>query len=390
MRGKRRFSLVFGAVAGLAVSSALGEGAGMSAGLTLLQTPSARAAALADALTAAPDDIAAFGFNPAALGTLTAGRASLLYEMGPIDDSYGQLMIGAPAAFGGWGLRVGYYDGGAFELFDGQTTRTVTAQTDLVASLGVAARVRGASIGVTAKVITSELIEQERATAYAADLGLQIPVGSRLRIGAAAQNFGTAMVYISEPDPLPRIVRGGVSYLLLPNFYSTSLLADVPYYLNEREWTPSVGVEARAGVLALRAGYRAGMEEEDLTVGMGFALGANALNYSFGFADALENRHRVSLDFAFGGAGPSSAGRAVSAAPARSGRMTLGAMKRTERPKSVANRRRIYVVQPGDTLAGISRRFYNSTRLVDAIMRANAHLIDDPSRIEIGQKIILP
>lgn len=48
----------------------------------------------------------------------------------------------------------------------------------------------------------------------------------------------------------------------------------------------------------------------------------------------------------------------------------------------------VYVVQEGDTLADISRKFYNTNQKVDEI--CNKNNIKDPNKIVMGEKIILP
>ena len=46
-----------------------------------------------------------------------------------------------------------------------------------------------------------------------------------------------------------------------------------------------------------------------------------------------------------------------------------------------------YVVQPGDALAGISQKFYGSTRGWQDIVRENKL---DPPVIRVGQKLVIP
>jgi nucleoid-associated protein YgaU len=48
------------------------------------------------------------------------------------------------------------------------------------------------------------------------------------------------------------------------------------------------------------------------------------------------------------------------------------------------------VVKPGDTLASIATKQYGTASLWTSIYAANKHLIDDPTKIEAGQKIVLP
>ena len=51
---------------------------------------------------------------------------------------------------------------------------------------------------------------------------------------------------------------------------------------------------------------------------------------------------------------------------------------------------RTYVVRPGDTLAKISLRFYGTTRNYMRIYNANRDRLASPSRIEVGQTLIIP
>lgn len=51
---------------------------------------------------------------------------------------------------------------------------------------------------------------------------------------------------------------------------------------------------------------------------------------------------------------------------------------------------RTYVVQPGDTLGKISRRFYGTSRRYMDIYNANRDVLSSPSQIEVGQTLRIP
>ena len=51
---------------------------------------------------------------------------------------------------------------------------------------------------------------------------------------------------------------------------------------------------------------------------------------------------------------------------------------------------RTYVVQPGDTLGKISRRFYGTSRRYMDIYNANRDILRSPSSIEVGQTLRIP
>jgi nucleoid-associated protein YgaU len=49
-----------------------------------------------------------------------------------------------------------------------------------------------------------------------------------------------------------------------------------------------------------------------------------------------------------------------------------------------------YVVQSGDTLFSISRKFYNSPKRWKQILEANKKNIRDPKDLTIGQTLVIP
>jgi LysM repeat protein len=53
-------------------------------------------------------------------------------------------------------------------------------------------------------------------------------------------------------------------------------------------------------------------------------------------------------------------------------------------------RNRSYVVKPGDTLASISRKFYNTSGRWKKIRDANMDKIDDPQNLKIGETLTIP
>lgn len=51
---------------------------------------------------------------------------------------------------------------------------------------------------------------------------------------------------------------------------------------------------------------------------------------------------------------------------------------------------RVYIVEPGDSLAYISLQFYGKPSDYDRIFNANRSVLDSPDRIQIGQRLIIP
>ena len=51
---------------------------------------------------------------------------------------------------------------------------------------------------------------------------------------------------------------------------------------------------------------------------------------------------------------------------------------------------RNYTIQPGDTLSGISQRFYGKASEYSKILDANKDTIPDADKIRAGQTIVIP
>jgi nucleoid-associated protein YgaU len=69
------------------------------------------------------------------------------------------------------------------------------------------------------------------------------------------------------------------------------------------------------------------------------------------------------------------------------------AQTRAASSKKTASRKsegRTYVVQSGDTLASISRKFYKSSARWKEILDANNTNIRDPKKLTVGQSLIIP
>ena len=61
-----------------------------------------------------------------------------------------------------------------------------------------------------------------------------------------------------------------------------------------------------------------------------------------------------------------------------------------EAEKAAKGKVRTYVVQAGDTLASISRKFYQSTARWKDILDANQNQLSNPDELKAGQTIIVP
>lgn len=71
-------------------------------------------------------------------------------------------------------------------------------------------------------------------------------------------------------------------------------------------------------------------------------------------------------------------------------RAQVEAPKRDDEYAAIPAEGRTYVVQPGDTLAKISIRFYGTSRRYMDIYNANRDRLESPTRIEVGQRLRIP
>jgi len=58
--------------------------------------------------------------------------------------------------------------------------------------------------------------------------------------------------------------------------------------------------------------------------------------------------------------------------------------------KGAETARQTYVVQRGDTLASISRKFYKTSTRWKQILDANRNVIDNPKKLVVGQTLVIP
>lgn len=393
------------------ISSLIHEvrGAGESGGISMLDHGSARASGLAEAYSAATDDITAMQFNPASLPTLSSNEASFFYEKGLEGQSKGRIHLGMPHTKWSTGLAVGYFDGGSFEMVDGAQTRTVTSQRDLTVALGGAVKLGRMNLGLAGKYLSSQLAETEKASTVALDLGFQWEASKKLRFAGTAQNFGPGLKYRSERDNLPRTIRGGLNFSIPTQGFKTNVFADLPYLLNEQDFQQALGVEMGFGMIALRGGVARRFGEMEWTVGTGLGLGKFSLDYGMTMlSHQLSAQHLMNVSMHFGGHSQLDFVKAVPAlsnpSPVASAMImqqvpsktvtpgkTIGAIDQNQVQKiKTLSKSRIYVVKAGDTLASIAKEQYGKKELWARIYKANAHLMENPNSLTEGQKIVLP
>jgi nucleoid-associated protein YgaU len=51
---------------------------------------------------------------------------------------------------------------------------------------------------------------------------------------------------------------------------------------------------------------------------------------------------------------------------------------------------RFYIVHSGDTLSGISQKYYGTTKKINIIYEANKSIVKDKNRLKPGMKLVIP
>ncbi len=317
----RRRSFLAGAVilAGAGAAWALDPRTG---GTTLLETADARLTALGEAGAALTGDLSGSAVNPAVLATMDGAQVLTQFQSAPGDVKTGLLSFGRGGPWAGWGVSVAYLDAGKIDIVPagGGASTSKSAQQDFAGSLGGAVALADwFRLGAAVKGLSSTLVEDYSATVVAGDAGFLMDLPFKgFRLGAAAQNVGSDIVYKSEGDPLPTLYRGGLSYSFSPGADELEPSQDALGWYGRRNRRQSylwVGADAVmdkwgatyaalglewdfAHLAVLRLGGKLGGDDsEGFTGGIGFFIKNWRLDYSIQLVNDIEDRNRLTISY---------------------------------------------------------------------------------------------
>lgn len=249
----------------------------------------ARAAALAEAVTALPD---AQALNPAALQShgQSAAFSHTDWIQGTRQD---YLHLAWARGQSVWGLS------GQLWQTDDLERRTGPSTTPLgyfgvyegAAGLSYARRMDRLSVGLRLNVIRQS-ISTDNASGAGADFGLIYAIDSRLHFGASLRNLGSMGKLNSQATDLPLEARLGAAYTGL-----TDLLITIEaQQARDGDFTFHLGGEYRPGErLRLRTGYQ-NAENRNLSAGLGLVTGRWIIDYAYvPFSSGLGDAHRITL-----------------------------------------------------------------------------------------------
>jgi hypothetical protein len=276
---------------------------GSSGARILKQAVGARTFALGEAYSAIANDVQALHYNPAGLASIQSNEMSLMYIHSILDIYYGYAGYAQTVGVGTVAGSIITLQGGEIEINneDG-TSATFLAQQDYVLTVGYAMDITqfvpGLSLGIAGKAISSTLLEEYSAQAFAGDVGIIYkPPVKGLSFGIAVQNIGTQLTYLEYGDPLPLTSRIGSGYTIQlgENHFMTGAIEAV----NAKNI--HLGIEyGLGGIFFARGGYKQGYELDSVTFGAGFKISAIQLDYALGLKGNLGMNHFISLSIMTG------------------------------------------------------------------------------------------
>lgn len=269
--------------------------------------PGARAGAMGEAVTAAPEALDAFTVNPAGLAVKPERQAGFSHSELFEDTRLDQLAYAQPVGEG-WaaGLSLLRLSHGELEGRDALGNRNGSFRAaDTAVSVALARQhAPGLTVGGAVKYVDTQLADKH-GRGVAADLGA---TWSReegpmpFSLGAAALHLGPGLKHDGETESLPATLSLGAA--LRP---SKAALASVELRTRPHsggvsthlggEYAVVEGFRLRAGY-AVRPGAGAG-GASGLGAGFGLALGKVGIDYAFSPYGELGNAQRVTLSARF-------------------------------------------------------------------------------------------
>ena len=278
----------------LALPAALSP-AGTSGADFLSTRPSARASALGGAFVGLGDDLSALVYNPSAIDQITGPSLTFL-DFAEVDSvSLQDIAYAQTLSFGTLGGGIIYR--GQPAIANPLATYSPVEAWDLAVTVAYAGKLGalgwplpsflgGADGGVAVKYIQSHLGGYD---AYdgAVDLGVRLPVGEGLLLGASLLNLGPQITFIAVPDPLPSTALVGLSRAFDPIWNNqVNLAADLDFPFQDSTRMHFGFEDWIAKSVALRLGYVVDSTQSlnGPTAGFGFLLDQDGLVFHLDYA----------------------------------------------------------------------------------------------------------
>ncbi len=278
---------------------------GTSAAQFLKLSVGARATGMANAFSSVADDVTATYWNPAGLAQLESTEIGAM-QNSHFDNTNFQY-IGAVSPMAGFVLGASVYrlDYGTIDRYTASDTKDGSFNAgSLAGSISAAKKIQdNLLVGANLKYV-SESIESEKASTFAADLGI-LYKRNNMNFSGVVQHLGPSMKLVKDSSPLPATVRLGASTHVLNERLLVALEASKP---NDANVSLHLGAEYHlTPAFAVRGGYEAtpGQSADlgglaGLNAGLGMQLNRFNLDYSVSPFGDLGLSHRISIGYKLG------------------------------------------------------------------------------------------
>jgi hypothetical protein len=268
----------------------------------------ARAVGMGEAFSGIADDVSSIYWNPAGLAGLEKPSMEAMYSEWFQAMNYQFMAFAYPFSVGTFGISLSGFGVDNIEKRTEDTAEPISdfSARDAAYSVAFARNVaEKISAGINVKIIRQQ-IDEETATAFAADLGAfyKTPI-EKLTCGLVIQNVGSKVKFIDEADPLPMKIKLGAGYRLLSDKLTVGLDANAP---NDNRLYFSAGAEYSSRIISdlsgsFRAGYKTGQETGGSLDGISTGAGLGYKDFNLNFAwvpyGNLGNTFRYSLAVRF-------------------------------------------------------------------------------------------
>lgn len=300
----RALRIALAALIAAAPSAAGAASDGGRPGAFLDYAASARSLGMGQAYTAIASDPSAIYWNPSAMSLQTQKSLAAQFSTLVDDASYGFVGYAQPwRERGGFGLGVVNLQSGSITRRDASGNRT--GDYDAVSNaflLSGSFRPREkVSFGSTAKIVR-ETVAGDSGVGVGLDVGTLVRATPKLQLGLMVRNLVAPSVKLDrESEDYPRAVVAGLG--ITPS-KALTLGVDLEQH-EDLGFRPRLGADYVVGNLVA---LRAGVNDDELTAGLGVGIGEWSFDYAMGYARAsseisdLGSFHRFGVQFNFGAA----------------------------------------------------------------------------------------
>ena len=249
-------------------------------------------------------DLSGVFYNPSLLGTIRQKEVFLLTESGIGSDMFGGVVYGHPLKDSGFSVGVVYYNSGKDNVSYMQggvlQEASITMQSDLMAMASYGKKVSDSFFaGATLKIANTTVVQSQASTAFCLDLGIMKDIAG-FTVSVAAQNLGSSSQMLNRADALPMSVWAGCSYgMNLGSNGRLGLGVDMPYIAAEGRMNPVLGVEYGAGKYSASLGYKLGVADSAVQLGLNMLTEKYDIGYAVAPSQYLSVAHRVSIGYRF-------------------------------------------------------------------------------------------